>query len=278
MTTYSWQLLRAGSFRLDGGAMFGIIPKVLWSRLTTPDDLNRITLQTNCLLLRADDGSRTVIIETGFGDKFNDKDRNIFAMEDRCLLDALAESDVSAEEIDAVILTHLHFDHAGGTTTLDQNGKPVNNFPRAEFFVQQTEWEDALANKSTMSKTYLKENLLPIQEKVVPVNGSTEILPGIHVEPIPGHTWGQQLVRFKDAKGVVAFAGDVMPTASHAGSAYNMAYDVIPYTNMQSKKDYLQKACDNEWRIIPPHEPGKAVLQVKPHPERKGEFILQDCE
>ncbi|MCK4871723.1 MAG: MBL fold metallo-hydrolase [Phycisphaerales bacterium] len=275
MTTYSWQLLRAGSLRLDGGAMFGIIPKPLWSKLIEPDEQNRITLQTNCLLLRADDGSRTVLIETGYGDKFPEKDRRIFGMEDRSISDALAEVSVDPASIDAVIITHLHFDHAGGVTQLAGASRPTPTFPNARIIVQHTEWDDARANKSTMGRTYLSENLDPITDKVRLIDGSAEVLPGIHVEPMPGHTWGHQMIRFCDEQGTIAFAGDVMPTAAHVGLAYNMAYDVLPHTNMQTKRDYLARACDEGWRIIPPHEPGDAMLTVHRHLKREGTFVLR---
>jgi glyoxylase-like metal-dependent hydrolase (beta-lactamase superfamily II) len=173
-----------------------------------------------------------------------------------------------------VLLTHLHFDHAGGVTRSGKNDEPIPTFPNARIYVQKTEWEDALANKSTMSKTYLRENLDPIKDQVELIDGEAEPVPGIHVAPAPGHTWGQQMIRFSDKQGVVAFAGDVMPTAAHVGLAYNMGYDVLPYTNMQTKRDYLQQAADEGWRIIPPHEPGEPIRVVETHPKREGAYAL----
>lgn len=232
--------------------MFGVVPKPMWSNLTPPDEQNRIALQTNCLLL--DDGTSApgsgdgdggkILIETGFGDKWSDKERVFFDLEKRCIVDALREVEVSPQEISHVIVTHLHFDHAAGLTTLNDSGDPVSVFPGAKIHVQKREWEDALANKSTMSKTYLQSHLKPIANQVVLHDGEAEIFPGagIHVWPMPGHTWGQQAVRFADDKGIIVFPGDVMPTANHVGLAFSMGYDMEPYTNLQSKQKLLEEA------------------------------------
>jgi glyoxylase-like metal-dependent hydrolase (beta-lactamase superfamily II) len=269
---WSWTLLRAGAFRLDGGSMFGVVPKSLWSRLTQPDDANRITLQTNCLLL--DDGTHRVLIETGYGNKWDDKNRAIFHLEERCILRALHEHDLDGPDITHVIVSHLHFDHAGGLTHLDVNGRAVSSFPNATIFTQQTEWDDALANKSTMTKTYLRSHLDPVAEQITCVDGETDVLPGITVWPMPGHTWGQQAVRFADEHGVLCFPGDVMPTANHLGSAFNMGYDMLPYTNMQSKGDLLSVAADDGWRIVIDHEPGDPVVHVQRDTDKMPWFKL----
>ncbi len=277
--TWDWKLLRAGSFRLDGGAMFGIIPKALWQRTTDCDDQNRITLQTNCLLL--DNGERKVLIETGYGNKFEEKMRAQFALEERSIVDALGEEGVEVDEIDDVVLTHLHFDHAGGLTQRIPATSPkgidriVPTFPNARVHVQRREWDDALANRSTMTRTYLKEHLAPIKNSLGLYNGEVEPIAGVWVSPAPGHTWGQQSVFFRDADGVVIFPGDVMPTVHHAGLAFNMAYDVEPFTNMQTKAKLLERCVDEGWRWVLDHEPGAgAVVRVARHPERTGIFSL----
>ncbi len=282
MTThqYSWQLLRAGSLHLDGGGMFGVVPKHLWSNLTPPDEQNRIALQTNCLLL--DDGESggegKILIETGFGDKWSEKERGFYDLEKRCITDALREIEVAPEDINHVIVTHLHFDHAAGLTTLDDSGEAISVFPEARIHVQKREWEDALANKSTMSKTYLESHLKPIADQVVLHDGKTEIIPGagagIRVWPMPGHTWGQQAVRFTDEKGIIVFPGDVMPTANHVGLAFSMGYDMEPYTNLQSKQELLMQATSGGWRIAIDHEPGDAIVTVEQDSTRPGRFTL----
>jgi len=257
---WTWRLLRAGAFRLDGGSMFGVVPKAIWSKATEPDEANRIPLQTNCLLLES--GGERVLIETGYGDKWPGKERRIFDLERRTIVDALREIDVTPDSIDLVIVTHLHFDHAGGLTRLNPGGDAVATFANARIVVQKTEWEDALANKSTMTRTYLRNHLDPIANAVELVDGEREIRPGLTVWPMPGHTWGQQAVRFEDDDGTVCFPGDVIPTANHAGPAFNMGYDMLPYTNMQSKRTLLEQAARADWRIVLDHDPGDPVVRV----------------
>lgn len=260
-STYHATLLRAGSFRLDGGGMFGLVPKSMWSKLVEPDERNRIPLQTNCLLLR--DGVRTVLVETGFGDKWLDKEREIYSLERRTVVDALGEIGVSPAEITHVIVTHLHFDHAAGLTRAWADGTILPTFDNAEILVQRLEWEDALANKSTMSRTYLRSHLDPIADRVRVLEGEAAPLPGIAVEPVPGHTWGQQMVRFSTPDGPCCFAGDVMPTRNHAGLAFNMAYDMLPYENLLTKRRLLARASAEGWRLVLDHEPGHAVVSVR---------------
>lgn len=272
MTAWSWRLLRAGRFRLDGGGMFGVIPKAIWSRAVEADEHNRIGLQQNCLLLTG--GPATVLIETGCGDKWTDKERSHWDLERRTVVDALRETGVEPAAIDLVIVTHLHFDHAAALTRLDESGAPVPTFPNARVVTQQVEWEDALANKSTMGRTYLRSHLDPIADRVQLVAGEQEILPGLGVEPMPGHTWGQQAVRFEDAEGTVVFPGDVLPTVHHAGAAYSLGYDMLPYRNMLSKKRLLEQAARQRWRLVLDHEPGNPVVTVAADPDRAGRHVL----
>ena len=270
---WKWQLLRAGAFRLDGGSMFGVVPKALWSRNTPADDGNRIGLQTNCLLLERN--GELVVVEVGYGGKWSEKERAIYAMEPRTIQDALADVGVSADDINHVVVTHLHFDHAGGLTMLDADEQIVPTFPNATIHVQHTEWHDALANKSTMTRTYLKSHLEPVADMIEVAIGEAELLPGLSVWPMVGHTWGQQAVRFKAADGVLCFPGDVLPTAAHVGLAYNMAYDVLPYENMHTKRQLLTRAQSEDWRIVIDHEPGDPVVRVAEHPEKPGRFVLE---
>jgi glyoxylase-like metal-dependent hydrolase (beta-lactamase superfamily II) len=271
---WSWQLLRAGSFRLDGGGMFGVVPKTIWSRLVRPDDHNRIALQTNCLLLTC--GSQRVLIEAGFGDKWSDKERGFYEIERRTVVDALREVGVAPEQIDTIVVTHLHFDHAGGLTRLDAAGTPIPTFPNARVVVQRTEWQDALANKSTMTRTYLREHLDPIADRVVLLEGEAAVpgAQGLRVLPVPGHTWGMQAVLLDDDRGTVCFPGDVMPTRHHVGLAFSIGYDMMPYQNMLTKSSLLERAAREAWRIVLDHEPGEAVMCVGPSQSRTGQFEL----
>lgn len=277
---YEWRVLRAGRLRLDGGSMFGVVPKPMWSRLVAADESNRIPLQTNCLLLKkppvGDQSSEHVLVETGFGSKWSDKERGFYELERRDIVDALREAGTSTEQIAHVIVTHLHFDHAAGLTRFDSNRNVVPTFANSDVFVQQREWEDALANKSTMNRTYLRDHLDPIADRARPVDGEAEILPGITVWPMPGHTWGQQAVRFNDARGPVVFAGDVLPTVHHVGLPFSLAYDMEPYTSMLSKKRLYEQAIANDWRLVLDHEPGEQVVfRVREQAGKPGAFALE---
>ncbi len=273
--TWNWKLLRAGGFMLDGGAMFGIVPKPLWTRLVTPDEKNRIPMQTNCLLLTS--GDRTVLVETGIGDKFDEKKRGIYGMEQRCILDALAEAGTDPASITDVVVTHLHFDHAGGLTRLDESGAAISSFPNATIHTQKTEWDDALANKSTMHSTYLRDHLDPVREQIRTFEGAGEIMDGIRVEPLPGHTWGQQGVLFEAAQGgTVVFPGDLIPTVHHASPTYGMAYDVLPYESMVQKERFLKRAAAEKWTIVLDHEVGNPVVRACEDTDKPGRHFLEE--
>lgn len=260
MSTWSCTLLRAGSFRLDGGSMFGVVPRVIWSNLVTPDADNCIPLQTNCLLLELD-GSR-ILVETGNGGKWSPKERAIFGIEDRTVETALGEIGVSPEQIDLIIVTHLHFDHAGGLTRMAPSGELVPTFPNAEVVVQQREWDDALANRSTMNATYLRSHLDPIADRVRCVEGETIITDGLSVLPTPGHTWGHQSVLLEEADGLICFTGDLLPTRHHSGRAWSMGYDMLPHDTLLTKETLLARAADEGWRLVLDHEPGEPMVAV----------------
>lgn len=274
---WTWQLLRNGTFWLDAGSMFGIIPRVVWTRWLTPDDRNRMPLQQNSLLLESN--GKLVLIEAGVGDKFGAKERDIYTLEDRAVHDALEEINCDPAEIDAVILTHLHFDHAGGITRKSNgNGNgPALTFPNAELIVQRREWEDAIANKSTMHKTYLRDHLTPeVAERVRLIDGEAEVLPGIRVVPMPGHTWGQQAVVFDTpgTEGPHCFVPDVMPTKYHGRATSNLAYDVEPYTSMESRIALFERAAKEGWLLTLVHEHGEPHFRVALDAEGGGEWSL----
>lgn len=242
MARYRWKLLDAGPLLLDGGSMFGLIPRVVWGKSIPTDDKNRITLRHNALVLESDaPGRERVVIESGSGDKLDDKFKSIFGLGPRTIESAVIEAGLEPESINAALVTHLHFDHAGGLTRLARAGEspdwtqgPLSvrlTFPRARVFAQRREWLDALAGNSVMTKTYFAENLEPLctpladgserlrliespppfapglhpgrdAEPGAPVELRwTEVMPGIRVLLTPGHTWGQQAILFDDVAG-----------------------------------------------------------------------------
>lgn len=305
-TTYTWHLLRAGTLSLDGGSMFGLIPRVVWSKAVVPDALHRMTVSHNCLLLAAADGRR-ILIEAGSGNKLDAKMRGVFALGDRTILDAVGEV-APIEQVRHVVVSHLHFDHAGGLTRRShENEEPhwidpanglgvLRSFGSAEIIVQGREREDCMANKSVMTRTYLRDNFEPLQGYFRTVDSPlpfpegyapgrdelpatsldermTQVLPGIFVFRVPGHTWGQQAILFTDERGrTVVFTPDVMPTVNHVGAAYSLAYDVEPYTTMITKRWFLAEAAERDWLLILDHEPGNPCVRVRP--DGKGWYAL----
>jgi glyoxylase-like metal-dependent hydrolase (beta-lactamase superfamily II) len=302
---YRWRLLRAGPILLDGGGMFGIVPRVLWSKLVVPDAQGRIPLTHNCLLLEAVDKSEKILIEAGSGNKFDPRTRAIYGLTDRCVLDAVQEADCDPADIHHTIVTHLHFDHAGGLTRLANETEAadwispsgmriVRSFPNAAVHVQRREWEDAIINRSVMTRTYLPENLFPLEDHLelhesprafdhLPrrdedppqraTTRQTQILPGIFALLVPGHTWGQQAIGFTDDRGrTVVFTPDVMPTVHHVGAAYNLGYDVEPYISTVTRRWFLREAADNDWLLVLDHEPGNPLQRVRA--DGKGWYTL----
>jgi glyoxylase-like metal-dependent hydrolase (beta-lactamase superfamily II) len=265
--------LSTGAFRLDGGGMFGLIPKSMWSQWTTPDADNRIALTTRSLLVEtARDG--LVLVEAGYGDKWTDKERAMYALERRTAVDALGEVGVTPTDIAHVVVTHLHFDHAGGLTRVGDGGlEPV--FPRARIHVQRTEWLDALANKSTMTRTYLRTHLEPIAAQVELHDGERKPLAGFTLLPTAGHTWGHQSVLVEGAStaGGAAphlFAGDACPTVHHAHPAASLGYDMMAYEAMCTKLALLDRAEREGWTIALDHDAEHALVKVVRAAAREG--------
>jgi glyoxylase-like metal-dependent hydrolase (beta-lactamase superfamily II) len=249
------EVVTAGRFRLDGGAMFGVVPRVLWERLKAPDEKNRIELALNCLLVRS--GKRTVVVETGMGEKWEAKEREIFALRsDGGILAALQAKGVSAESVDTVILTHLHFDHAGGATVPEQGGEAVPAFPNADYVVQRSEWEFAEHLNERTRASYRRENYEPIRRagRLKLVEGEAEILPGVEVVPLPGHTPGLQGVLVRGGGRSLFYPSDLVPTAAHLPYPYIMGYDVYPLTTLETRKKILPRAAAEEWLVVLGHE------------------------
>lgn len=261
--------------------MFGLIPKTMWSRWIEADESNRIALATRSLLVESRDG--LILVEAGCGDKWSDRERTMYALERRTVVDALAERGVEPGEIRHVVLTHLHFDHAGGLTTLVDDA-PAKVFPEARIHVQRREWEDALANRSTMTKTYLRSHLDPIADCVELHDGEASPLEGISLLPTPGHTWGHQsiLVEGRSVDGfdgaplptTVLFAGDACPTIHHAHPAASLGYDMMAFESMCSKLEILGRAARENWLVALDHDASHALVRAV---ESDGRVGLEPC-
>jgi len=246
--------LNGGNFRLDGGAMHGVVPKTLWSKLVSCDERNRVAYSTRCLLVEGH-GHRT-LIETGNGDKFPTKLKDIYGIDhDRAVSDALREAGVLPDAIDTVILSHLHFDHSGGSTRKTAGGAVEPVFRRARHVVQAREWQDATHPHERNRASYLAENILPLEPLLQRVEGEAEVAPGITVLPTPGHTAGHQSVLIgRPDEQRVLFLGDVVPTAVHTRLPYVMAYDLEPARTLETKRALFTRAIAERWIVVWGHD------------------------
>ncbi|MGH7703960.1 MAG: MBL fold metallo-hydrolase [Gemmatimonadales bacterium] len=259
--TLRCHLLEGGLQRLDGGAMFGVVPKPLWSRRIAPDERNRITLALRCLLVEHPDG--LVLIDTGLGDKEDPKFLDIYGVENRGvrgptqLEDALLDAGFRSEEVRWVVNTHLHFDHAGGNTLLDRGGPTVRlAFPNATYVVQRGELEFARHTNQRTRASYLPPNFEPVAEadRWQLVEGDTEILPGISVRLTPGHVPFHQSIWVESAGETAVFLGDIIPTSAHLPLPYIMGYDLEPLRTLETKRWLLREAVEKGWRFIFEHD------------------------
>lgn len=253
---FQLHLLCDGTFRLDGGAMFGVVPKTIWQKIHPADEKNCIKLGINQLLIQTPEG-QNILVNTGIGGKFDAKFSSIFAIErPQTLLDALTKLHLTPSDIHVVIATHLHFDHNGGSTYYDENGDLQLTFPQAEYIVQQLEWEDATHPHERNRASYLPENIEPLRRvrKLTLIDGDTEIFPGIEVRRTGGHTRGHQIVLIRSEGETAVFWSDLIPTSGHTHIPLVMGYDLFPVETIQSKKKLLQEAVEENWLCFWEHE------------------------
>ncbi len=252
---YSVETIIDGTFGLDGGAMFGIVPRPLWQRTNPPDDRNRIALAARCLLLRG--ANRCILVETGIGDKFDDKRADIFkvAHPGGGLVEQLAARSIEPEDVTDVVLTHLHFDHCGGTTRR-RDGRLELSFPRADHYVQRRHWEWAHAPSRKDTASFRDEDfdLLAARDRLRLVDGEAEILEGIRVHPVNGHTSGMQLVSVRADGARLLFCADLVPTRTHLRWPYIMAYDNQPLVTLDEKRRWLPAAADDGDVVVFGHD------------------------
>ena len=238
-----------GTFKLDGGAMFGVVPKVFWEKQKTPDALNRIEMDMSCLLIR--DADHVVVVETGAGTKMSDKLRGIYGIaRPPQLLDELKVRGVRPEDVTLVVNTHLHFDHAGGNTRRDGDAL-VATFPRASYVFQRLEWQDATRPNERTHASYYPEDFAPLEAagKLELIDEAVEILPGIRLDRVQGHTRGTQTVRVTDGKRTVFFSSDFMPDRHHLPLPWIPAQDLFPLDTLEAKRTILGRAVEEQWIV-----------------------------
>jgi glyoxylase-like metal-dependent hydrolase (beta-lactamase superfamily II) len=264
-----------GTFRLDGGAMFGVVPQPLWQPKAPPDKRNRIRMAANCLLVRT--GAHTVLIETGYGSKAGERERELFALEgDDPLIRNLARRGIEPEAIDTVLFTHLHFDHAGGATVRGEDGELRPTFPNARYVVQRVEWETATSGAPELEGSYPHENLLPLADagQLDLVDGDVELRPGISARVTGGHTRGHQAILIESHGRPAIFLGDLCPTTAHLRRMWCMAYDLYPLETRAVKPELLGRAADEGWTVFFDHDPDVIASQLERDP--KHEFVLRE--
>src|SRR5712692_5506331 len=252
-----------GFFRLDGGSMFGVVPKPLWETRAPADSRNRIRLAMRPLIVR---GARTMIIDAGLGDKQNEKFCDIYGVDRRRHLDhALAEAGLSSDDIDIVLATHLHFDHAGGFTTRDASGRLRPRFPRAQYVVRRGEWEDATHPHERNRASYLFDNYVPLAEAGVLqlVDDDQTIMPGVKVRRTGGHTMHHQIVLIEWGGKTAAFVAGMMPTPAHAPDAWIMGCDLYPMDTLGAKKQFVKEAMAKDILVFFEHDPAVAAGYIR---------------
>ncbi len=258
---FDLEILSDGTFALDGGQMFGVVPKALWEKKLPADARNRVRLGLNCLLVRT--GTENVLIETGIGDKFEPKYNDIYAVEKTTtLLAELEKRGIARADIGVVMNTHLHFDHCGWNTRREGE-KLVATFPRARYFIQQGEWDHALHPTERDAASYRIDFFRPAEVQTELLDGNREILPGIRVEVLPGHTRDMQCVWIESGGECACFIGDLVPTRAHLPYPWIMAFDLYPMETLANKRRLLPQLAERNALVIFPHDPETPCVRLR---------------
>jgi glyoxylase-like metal-dependent hydrolase (beta-lactamase superfamily II) len=245
-----------GTYFLDGGAFFGVVPKTMWSKRVTPDEQNRVDAGLNSLLVRT--GDKNILVETGIGNKLSEKLAQIYKQPAQ-LLDNLHAAGVAPEDIDIVINTHLHFDHCGWNTML-RGDRIVPTFPKAKYYAQRQEWEHGRLQLERDAISYMSPNYDPLIEcgQMVLLDGDQQISPGISVKIFPGHTATMQAVIVESGeaaeKKIACYISDLIPTSNHLDITWAMAFDLFPLQTIESRKKYYAQAIPEKWLTVFTHD------------------------
>ncbi len=258
-----------GFFRLDGGAMFGVVPKPLWQRRAEPDERNRILMGIRPLVVR---GRKTLIIDAGIGDKMSDKNRDIYGIDRTQNLDrSLASAGLSPDDVEVVLASHLHFDHAGGFTVEESPGRLAPRFRRARYIARAGEWEDATHPHERNHASYLLENYVPLMEAGVLdlMPGDGPVMPGVRVVRTGGHTMHHQIVLIESGGKTAVFAADLVPSVAHIDVPWIMGYDLYPMDTLAFKRRFIREAIEREYLIFFEHDPAVAAGYIREKDGRK---------
>lgn len=259
-------LVSDGTFRLDGGAMFGTIPKVLWEKTNPADQRNRILMGLNCLLIRT--SRETILVDTGLGTIYDEKFSFLYDVDQSKanLLSSLSAAGVSAADVTKVVLTHLHFDHCGGTCMEGHDGQIIPTFPNASYYINRGELSCARNPDPRSRPSYLRHNWEPLEHRgqVVLTAGDQEIEPGVTLKVTPGHTQNHQCVMVRSGDSKACFLADLVPTPSHLKTHYVMGFDLFPKSTMENKERILKQARRENWLLLFEHSPGISAGYLTP--------------
>lgn len=269
-----FHIIRDGHVLLDGGAMFGVVPKPLWEKKSAPDARNRITLSMNCLLIHA--GGKRILVETGAGGKMDAKLRDIYGLDGPLLTSGLEKFGVKPEQIDIVINTHLHFDHCGGNTRAERD-KIVPVFPNARYYVQRGEFDHAVHPNERDHASYFRENYEPIAsaKMFTLLDGDSVVVPGVEVVVVPGHTAHMQCVKLSGGGQTAFFLADLVPTTAHLPVAWIMGYDLYPVTTLENKKRWIPQMVKDGWLALFAHDPRVPAAYLR---ERDGKWEAEPVQ
>ncbi|MBQ9873171.1 MAG: MBL fold metallo-hydrolase [Thermoguttaceae bacterium] len=279
MSDRTWTLtpLVAGWTSYDGGTIFGLVPKSVWGELLPPDERNLVRIPNRCLLAR--NGREIVLVDSGYGGKGSRLDREVFEMDaGNPTVDALARLEIAPTDVTAVVLTHLHFDHAGGATIFDAERKLAPTFPNAKYYASRIEWEDAVDPAPELRAAYPQNNLRPLLDAGIALSfeDGAEILPGLVARIAPGHTRGSAVFEFETADGPALFLGDLAPSHWHAKQLWTTAYDVRAIETRRSKVDVFAAALERKALLYWAHDPSVVSSRIV---ERRGNnFIVEPVE
>ena len=258
---FELDILSDGTFALDGGQMFGVVPKPLWERKIPADTRNRVRLGLNCALVRT--GTQNILIETGIGDKFEPKYADIYGIDkSTTLIKELNERGLAPADIDVVINTHLYFDHCGWNARND-NGRVVVTFPRARYFIQRGEWEHSVHPTERDAASYRIDFFRPAEGQTEFLQGDQEILPGIRVEVLTGHTRDMQCVWIESEGESACFIGDLVPTRAHLPMPWIMAFDLYPMETLASKRRLIPQLAERSALVILPHDVESPCVRLR---------------
>jgi glyoxylase-like metal-dependent hydrolase (beta-lactamase superfamily II) len=256
-------VLHDGTIALDGGAMFGVVPRVVWEKRDPPDERNRVTLGLNVALIES--GGKRVLVDTGMGDRWSEKEVRMYGIDrSTTLLGGLRTRGLGPEDIDVVVNTHLHFDHAGGNTRREGDGV-VPTFPRARYVVQRGEWEDARHPHERSRASYREDDFVPVAQagQLDLIDGETEVAPGVRAVPVGGHTTHHQMVVVQSGGETLVVPTDLLPTTSHLPLPFVMGYDLFPVATLEAKRRLLHAAVEGGWRILFYHDARTPVGRVR---------------